>query len=235
MKSIPYLANRATPPPANAVGQIATTWLINDSILYIMPSMKVRPEDIARKHGGWIRTNEAQKFGIPRSTIYALANKGIFERMERGVYRLAELPPPGHPDLAIVALRVPHAVVCLISALAWHDLTTQIPRAVSIAIPRGARAPTLRHPPVEIHRFSDKAYKAGTEIHLVDGIPVKIYSPEKTLVDCFRFRNKIGMDVFLEAMKLYKERKRIKPAELSRHARDLRVEKAILPYLEAIL
>jgi predicted transcriptional regulator of viral defense system len=164
--------------------------------------MKKRPEEIFREHGGQLRMSEAIKYGITRYMLYSLRDKGIIERVSRGIYRLVELPPISNPDLVTVSLRFPNAVICLVSALAYHDITTQIPHAVSVAIPKDSRMPSLEHPPIQVHKFSKEAYKSGLEEHLIDGVPVKVYNPEKTLADCFKFRNKIGMDVVLEARKL---------------------------------
>ncbi len=196
--------------------------------------MEERAEEIFRKHGGVLRMSEAIKHGITRYMLYSLRDKGIIERVSRGIYRLAELPPISNPDLVTVSLRFPNAVICLVSALAWHDITTQVPHVVSVAVPRNARMPSLDYPPVEVHKFSTKAYKAGIEEHLVDGVPVKVYNPEKTLADCFKFRNKIGMDVVLEALRLYRIRKKFDLAKLLEYARVCRVEKVMRPYLEAI-
>jgi predicted transcriptional regulator of viral defense system len=131
-----------------------------------------------------------------------------------------------------VGLRFPNAVICLVSALAYHDITTQIPHNISLAVPRGSRLPSLDHPPLLVHRFSDQAYRAGIEEHQIDGVSVKIYSPEKTLADCFKFRNKIGMDVVLEALKLYKARNTFNLVALLNYAKICRVEKVMRPYLE---
>jgi predicted transcriptional regulator of viral defense system len=161
--------------------------------------MKELPEEIFRKHGGQLRMSEAIEHGITRYMLYSLRDRGIIEQMSRGIYRLVELPPISNPDLVTVSLRFPNAVICLISALAYHDITTQIPHAVSLAVPRSSRIPSLDYPPIQVHRFSNEAYNSGIEEHLIDGTPVRIYSSEKTLVDCFKFRNKIGMDVALEA------------------------------------
>jgi len=197
--------------------------------------MKKRPEEIFRKHGGQLRMNEAIKHGITRYMLYSLRDKGIIERVSRGIYRLVELPPISNPDLVTVSLRFPNAVICLVSALAWHDITTQIPHAVSVAIPKDSRMPSLDYPPIQVHKFSKEAYKSGIEEHLIDGVPVKVYNPEKTLADCFKFRNKIGMDVALEALKLYKTRKKFDLGKLLKYARVCRVEKVMRPYLEATL
>jgi predicted transcriptional regulator of viral defense system len=193
-----------------------------------------KSEEIFRKHGGQLRMSEAIAQGISRYGLYGLRDKGIIEMVSRGVWRLVELPPIGDPDLVTVSLRFPNAVVCLVSALAWHELTTQVPHEVSVAVARDSRLPALTYPPVQPHRFSAEAYKAGIEEHKLDGVIVKIYSPEKTLADCFKFRNKIGMDVVLEALRLYKERKRFNLAELLKYTRICRIEKVMTPYLEAI-
>ena len=195
--------------------------------------MKKRPEDIFRKHGGQLRMIEAIQQGITRYMLYSLRDKGVVEQVSRGIYRLVELPPISNPDLVTVSLRFPNAVTCLISALAFHDITTQIPHVVSVAVPRNSRTPSLDYPPIQAYRFSNAAYNAGIEEHLIDGVPVKIYSPEKTLADCFKFRNKIGMDVTLEALKFYKERKKFKPIELIDYAKICRVAMVMRPYLEA--
>ncbi len=198
-------------------------------------TMKQTPEDIFRANGGQLRMNEAIARGISRYMLYALRDRGVIEQLSRGVYRLMELPTIGNPDLVTIALRVPSAVICLISALAFHEMTTQIPHGVFVAIPPQARRPGLEHPPLFVHRFSDASYNAGVEEHRIDGVPVNIYSPEKTIADCFKFRNKIGMDVVQESLKLYKTRKPFKLAALLDYAKICRVQKVIRPYLEAIL
>jgi len=197
--------------------------------------MKKRPEDVFREHGGQLRMSEAIKHGITRYMLYSLRDKGVIERVSRGIYRLVDLPPMSNPDLVTVSLRFPNAVICLVSALGYHDITTQIPHAVSVAIPKDSRMPSLDYPPIQAHKFSNEAYKSGIEEHMIDGVPVKVYNPEKTLADCFKFRNKIGMDVVLEALKLYKTRKKFDLGELLKYARVCRVEKVMRPYLEATL
>ena len=195
--------------------------------------MKEKPEDIFRSCGGQLRMSEAIKFGITRYMLYSLRDRGVIEQVSRGVYRLVDLPPISNPDLVTVGLRFPNAVICLVSALAYHDITTQILHNISLAVPRGSRLPSLDHPPLLVHRFSDQAYRAGIEEHQIDGVSVKIYSPEKTLADCFKFRNKIGMDMVLEALKLYKARKTFNLVALLNYAKICRIEKVMRPYLEA--
>jgi predicted transcriptional regulator of viral defense system len=195
--------------------------------------MQKKPEDIFRSCGGQLRMSEAIKCGINRYMLYALRDKGVIEQVSRGVYRLVDLPPISNPDLVTVGLRFPNAVICLVSALAYHEITTQIPHSVSVAVPRESRKPFLNYPPLSAHRFSDLAFRSGIEEHQIDGVYVKIYSPEKTLADCFKFRNKIGMDVVLEALKLYKARKQFNLETLLKYAKVCRVEKVMRPYLEA--
>ncbi len=179
--------------------------------------------------------SEAVKQGITRYMLYSLRDKGVIEQVSRGIYRLVDLPPISNPDLVTVSLRFPNAVICLVSALAHHDITTQIPHVVFVAVSRDSRMPSLDHPPIQAHRFSNESYRSGIEEYPIDGVPVKVYSPEKTLADCFKFRNKIGMDVVLEALKLYKTRKKFNLGELLGYAKICRVEKVMRPYLEATI
>jgi predicted transcriptional regulator of viral defense system len=195
--------------------------------------MQKKTEDIFRSCGGQLRMSEAIKRGISRYMLYSMRDKGVIEQVSRGIYRLVELPPVSNPDLLTVALRFPGAVICLISALAYHEITTQVPHGISVAVPRKSRLPVLDYPPLFAHRFSDRAYAAGIEYHQIDGVSLKIYNPEKTIADCFKFRNKIGMDVVLEALKLYKKRKKFNALKLIQYARICRVEKMLRPYLEA--
>jgi predicted transcriptional regulator of viral defense system len=188
-----------------------------------------------KKHGGILRTAQALHEGIHPATLYALRDSGVLEVISRGVYRLADSPPLGNPDLVTVGARVPGGVICLISALSFHELTTQIPHEVHVALPRGAEEPRLDHPPIKTYRFTGEAYTEGVEIHKLDGVIVRIYSPEKTLADCFKFRNKVGLDTAVEAVRFYRERKRVKVDDLMRYAGICRVKKIIRPYLEALL
>jgi predicted transcriptional regulator of viral defense system len=197
--------------------------------------MKTPPEDIFRSYGGQLRMSEAIRHGISRYILYSLRDQGVIEPISRGIYRLTEFPPISNPDLVTVVLRFPNAVICLISALAYHEITTQVPHRVSVAVPRESRQPSLDYPPLDVHRFSDLSYHAGIEKHQIDGVSVKIYNPEKTLADCFKFRNKLGMDVVLEALKLYKTRKKFNHKALLRYAKTCRVENVMRPYLEASL
>ncbi|MBW2368791.1 MAG: type IV toxin-antitoxin system AbiEi family antitoxin domain-containing protein [Deltaproteobacteria bacterium] len=148
--------------------------------------------EIFSKFGGMLRTAQALRKGIHPSTFYALRDSGTLEVVSRGVYRLADSEPLGNPDLVTVATRIHSGVICLISALAFHDITTQIPHEVHVALPRGAEEPRLDYPPIRTYRFTGKAFTAGTVVHKIDGVDVCIYSPEKTLADCFKFRNNLN-------------------------------------------
>ena len=196
--------------------------------------MSKRPEELFSQHGGQLRMSEAIRLGMTRYMLYTLLDRGVIERVSRGVYRLVDLPPIGNPDLVTVGLRIPNAVVCLISALSFHEMTTQIPHEVSIAVVRGSRAPRLDHPPVQTYNFAKAAHEAGIQVHKIDGVAVKIYSPEKTLADCFKFRNRIGMDVVREALKIYRARRKTNFDEVIRFAGICRVDKGMRPYLEAL-
>lgn len=181
------------------------------------------------------RTGEALKAGVHPRTIYKMRDQGVIARLGRGMYRFADMPRLGNPDLATVAMKVPKGVICLISALSYHEMTTEIPHEIYLALPRGAEPPRLDYPPLRIFWFSGSAFSEGVEQHDADGIPVKVYNPEKTLADCFKYRNKIGLDVVLEALKFYRQRKHFQADDLMRYARICRVEKVMRPYLEATL
>ena len=191
--------------------------------------------ELFRERGGTLRASEALHLGIHPRTLYALRDAGVLEQLSRGLYRLSEMPPLVHPDLVIVTLRVPQAVICLLSALAFHELTTQIPHAVHIALEGRTEAPRLDYPPLRIFWFSGPAWSEGIEAHTLDGVPVRVYNPAKSVADTFKYRNKIGLDVALEALKLYRRHPVFDVGELLRYARVCRVENVIVPYLEALL
>jgi predicted transcriptional regulator of viral defense system len=194
-----------------------------------------RARTLLRPSTGAFRTGEAIKAGVHPRTLYRMRDQGIVEELGRGMYRFADMPSLGNPDLSTVAMKVSNGVICLISALSYHELTTEIPHEIYLALPRGAEPPRLNYPPLRIFWFSGSAFSEGIEQHEVDGIAVKVYNPEKTLADCFKYRNKIGLDVVLEALKIYRQKKRSRPDDLMRFARICRVEKVMRPYLEATL
>jgi predicted transcriptional regulator of viral defense system len=199
-----------------------------------MTKASERALGIIAAHGGTIRTGEALSCGIHPRTLYALRDTGALQKVTRGVYRLADLPPVGDPDLALVANRIPNGVVCLISALALHELSTQIPHAVHVAIPRTARYPACNDVPLIVYRFSSASYGAGVIEHDIGGALVRAYDPEKTIADCFKFRNRIGIDIVTEALATYRRRRGASIQKVLDYAKVNRVDTKIRPYLEAL-
>ena len=197
-----------------------------------------RSEDVQtifRNHGGILRMREALEFGITRTTLYSMLDRGIIERLHRGLYRLTDLPSLGNPDLVAVSLKAPNAIICLISALAFHEITTHIPHEVQIAIRRHTRPPRIVYPPTGTFYFSEQAITSGVEKHLIDGTEVRIFSAAKTVADCFKYRNKIGLNVAVEALKMFHESRRLIPNEIMKFSAVCRVEKVIRPYLGTLL
>jgi predicted transcriptional regulator of viral defense system len=191
---------------------------------------------VFRKHGGMLRTSNAMRLGIHPRSLYALRDSGEILPVGRGVYRLATAPPFMNPDWVTVGLRIPRGVICLISALARHELTTQVPHYVDIALPSHAQGPKVKGVPVRVFWFPDRAFNAGIDVITMDGVSVRIYSPEKTIADCFKYRNKIGIDVAVEALRNYREKVRKLPvSKMLEYARICRVEKVMRSYLEAVI
>jgi predicted transcriptional regulator of viral defense system len=190
--------------------------------------------EIFRQTGGVMTTAQALHTGIHRRTLYSLRESGVLMPMSRGVYRLAELPPVADPDLVAVAARVPKAVIALVSALHFHAITTEIPHAVTIALPRGAARPRLDWPPLDVVWISGLAYSFGVESHERDGVALRVYSAAKAVADCFKFRNRLGVQVAAEALRNGISEGKFTPAEVLRAARVCRVDRVVLPYLEAL-
>ena len=182
-----------------------------------------------------VRSRDVEATGIPREYLLRMYRKGLLRRAARGVYALAEAPVSEHHSLAVVAKIVPHAVVCLLSALRFHDLTTQDPFQVWIAIDNKARRPSLESPALRVVRFSGKALTEGIVTHTIEGVPVRVYSAAKTLADCFKYRHKIGIDVAIEALKDALRHKRTTIDEIHRFAKVCRVDRVMRPYLEALI
>jgi predicted transcriptional regulator of viral defense system len=190
--------------------------------------------DVFRRAGGILRTAEALRTGVHPRDLYALRDAGVIEQISRGVYRLADLPPLAEPDLFTVAARIPKAVIALVSAIHYHGLTTEIPHEVSIAVPYGTSRPRLGWPPLRVYWFSGAMFMYGIETHDRDGIRLRVYEPAKTVADCFRFRNRIGIDVALEALRTGLAERKLTQAAVLRAARLCRVERVVRPYLEAL-
>lgn len=191
--------------------------------------------EVFEKNNGMLRMSEAMRQGVPKHILYSLFHEGLVIREDRGLYRLDSDIRFSNPDLVKIGLLVPKAVICLISALYFYRLTTQIPSSINIAIPRNLRPPKITYPPIDMIRLSSTAYLAGIDIQILDGFSIKIYSPEKTITDCFKFRSKIGMDIAIEALKDYMRNYTPKIDKLIEYARINRVEKVIRPYLEVLV
>lgn len=180
-----------------------------------------------------VRLRDLAAQGVTAAQIQRLIESGRVERVGRGLYRAKEAEITEYHTLVEAALLVPKGVICLLSALRFHDLTTQAPFEVWMAIDNKAWRPTTPDVPLRIHYFSGRALTAGVEQHEIEGVPVNIYSAAKTVADCFKFRNKIGLDVAIEALRDYL-RKRLPEKDLWRYADICRVRNVIYPYLEAL-
>lgn len=188
------------------------------------------------EHHGVLRTSDAIRAGIHPRTLYALRDSGAVEQVSRGFYRLSKRPALTNPDLVAVALRIPRAVICLISAFAYHGLTTEIPHSVDVALPGHAQIPKLGGIPFRAFWYSEPSFSAGVQTVSIDGVAVRIYSPEKSIADGFKYRNKIGLDLAIQALRTYRERSKRQDLQLiSKFAALDRVERVMRPYLEAVL
>ena len=189
---------------------------------------------VFQKNKGILRMSAAIRSGIHRDTLRRMVEHGDLQRLSRGLYQLAEASPPSHPDLAIVAAKVPEGVICLISALSFYELTTQIPHEVYLAIQRNSEPPRINYPPIRTFRFSGKAFTEGIETHDVGPVSVRVYCREKTLADCFKYRNKIGLDTCLEALQTFRQQRGFNADVMLKYAAICRVAKVMRPYIEAI-
>jgi predicted transcriptional regulator of viral defense system len=200
-----------------------------------MDTAAAKARVIFHRSGGIMRSSEARKLGIHPQTLSRMVEAGRMVREERGLYRLAEIELTGNADLIQVAKLVPRGIVCLISALSFHGLTTQIPHKVYLAIPQAMKKPKLTYPPLDVVWLSSRVYSAGIESYALDGVSVRIYNREKTVADCFKFRNKIGLDVAIEALKEYLQLADRSIDDLLRYAAVDRVQKVMRPYLAALV
>jgi predicted transcriptional regulator of viral defense system len=190
---------------------------------------------IFTKNNGILRASKAIELGVPKHVLYEMVKSGELIREAQGIYRLTESDPLGNPDLVNISLRVPRAVFGLISALYFHGLTTQIPHFIYFALPRDVKTPKIAYPPISVFHLSEKSYWAGIIDLELDGVKVKIYDREKTIADCFKFRQKVGTDVALEALRDYLNQPSPNVSLLMKYARINRVEKVMHPYLEALI
>lgn len=189
--------------------------------------------ELARQKG-LLRAIDLDAIGAPRVVLTRLSAAGLLDKVGRGLYRLPGHPGSEHESLATVATKVPQAVFCLLTALQFHELTTQLPRQVWIAMPRGSHVPRLDYPPVRMVQMTDEVYAAGIETALRDGVALRVYGVAKTVADCFKHRNKIGLDVALEALKEARAKRRASADELWHFAKICRVANVMRPYLEAL-
>jgi len=186
------------------------------------------------KSAGPIRPRDLDRYGIARKYLNLLFHKGLLNRVDRGLYACPDADVSAHVGLAQVAKRVPGGVICLLSALQFHEIGTQSPHEIWVAIDPKARRPRVSYPPLRIARFSGEALAKGIEQHRIEGVRVKIYNPAKTVADCFKFRNKIGLDVAIEALRDCLRSKKCTRAQLWQYAEICRVTKVMRPYLEAV-
>lgn len=190
-------------------------------------------EELVRVRGV-LRPRDLDAYGIPREYLRRMQDRGIIERIGRGLYVLPGRQVTEHHTLVHVAKRIPAAVFCLLSALRFHDLTTQSPYEVWIAIGPKAWRPRADGPKIRVLRFSGAALTEGVETHTIEGVTVKVYGVAKTVADCFKFRNKVGLDVALEALRESWRQRRASMDDLWLYAKVCRVSNVMRPYLEGL-
>lgn len=183
---------------------------------------------------GMLRPIDLDTIGIPRVVLTRLTAAGMVVRVGRGLYRLPGHSVSEHESLVMVATKVPQAVFCLLTALQFHGLTTQLPRHVWIAMPRGSHSPRIDYPPIRMVQMTGDAHAAGIEEHLCDGVRVRVYSTAKTVVDCFKHRNRIGLDVALDALKDAWRTRKASADDLWRYAQICRIANVMRPYLDVV-
>ena len=171
--------------------------------------------------------------GVSRESLRRLHKRGLLVQAGRGLYTAVDAPLTEHHTLAEAALRVPHGVVCLLSALRFHDLTTQEPHEVWLALPRHTYQPVVDYPPLQMVRMNSATHNAGVETHAIENVPVRVYNVAKTVADCFKFRSTVGLDVALEALREAWRERRFTMDELWHYARLCRVANVMRPYIEA--
>jgi len=184
---------------------------------------------------GTLTRRDIVRAGIHTQTLTRLVREGALERVGRGTYRLPTAPITEHHGLALAAAAVPRGIVCLLSALSFHEIGTRLPSEVWLAIDRRARRPVVDYPPLRIVHFSGEALTEGVETHCVEGVDVRVTSPARTVADLFKYRNKIGLDVAIEALREGWRDRRFTIEELDRAARVCRVERVMRPYVETVL
>lgn len=190
--------------------------------------------NIGRKMGVFT-PSDVENADVPREYLYRLFRSGKVEKIGRGMYGLPGSNISEHHSLIEVAKKIPGSVISLISALHFHNLTTQLPNEVWVTLEKSSWTPKIDYPPINFTFVSGKAFSHGVQKHIIDGIPVKVYSPAKTVADCFKFRNKIGLDVAIEALKESWRENKVTMDEIAKASKVCRVSNIIRPYLEAIV
>lgn len=188
---------------------------------------------MARK-AGVLRSRDLDAHKIPRQYLRLASEEGLITRVGRGLYVAASAQATTHHSLAMATKRAPKGVICLLSALRFHDLTTQAPYEVWFAIDRKARRPSTDQPPLRIVRFPKNSIQYGVRTHKIEGVPVQIFSPAKTVADCFKYRNKIGLDVAIEALRDCLRKRKATMDDLWEAAKVCRVSRVMQPYLESV-
>jgi len=188
-----------------------------------------------QSHGRVVRFSSILKAGFHPDSLATLEKEKKIVKIARGLYRLSNYDIGSYPDFVIASLQAKKGVICLLSALAFHEATNEIPRCVDIAIPQGAHANRIKYPPVRFYRFAPKAWQAGIKEWEIEGHKIRVYSLAKTIADCFKFRNKIGVDTAREALKAAVTEKHIKPKEIMHYAKICRVDSVMKPILETML
>jgi len=188
-----------------------------------------------KKNGGIAKFSAILEAGFHPDSLNNLLKQNKITKISRGLYMWVGQDFKENPDFVISSLQAPRGVICLLSALSFHEVTVEIPKYVEIAIPKGAHAYKIDYPPVKIYHFDYKAWESGIEEYKIDGHKIKIYNLAKTIADCYKFRNRIGMNVIREALKTSLKEKKVKPKEIMKYAKVCRVENGIRPILEAIL
>ena len=183
---------------------------------------------------GLLRSRDLQTVDAPRVILTRMTASGQLEKVGRGLYRLPQTQMSADESLNAIAIKVPQAVFCLLTALQFHGLTTQLPRQVWLAMPRGSHAPRIDYPPIRMVQYSGQSYSQGIEVFEREQVLLRVYSVAKTVVDCFKHRSAIGLDVALEALKEARAGQRASADELWRFAKICRVANVMRPYLEAI-
>jgi predicted transcriptional regulator of viral defense system len=190
---------------------------------------------IFRQNHGILRASNAIRLGVRKHVLYELYQSGELVKEGRGLYSLSNMEPLGNPDLIHVSLLVPKGVFCLISALYFYDLTTQIPHWIYVALPNNILKPRIDYPPLKVFWMLPKPYSAGIDEIIMDGLKVKIYNREKTIADCFKFRKRIGEDIALEALKDYLGQPQADIHQLMNYAKVNRVERIMIPYIKSLI